>query len=86
LQNARYYDMTIPFAAGALYSTVGDLFLWDQALYGGRLLPVSLRDLFFKPNLENNGYGWVMLVPKPGTPYAGESIPMRGGAILASSL
>jgi CubicO group peptidase (beta-lactamase class C family) len=34
LQNARFYDMSIPFAAGALYSTVGDLLLWDQALYG----------------------------------------------------
>lgn len=31
LRNARYYDMSIPFAAGALYTTVGDLFLWDQA-------------------------------------------------------
>lgn len=80
-QNARYYDMTIPFAAGALYSTVGDLFLWDQALYGERLLPVKLRDLLFKRNLEDYGYGWVMLIPAPGTPYAGESIPMHGGAI-----
>lgn len=35
LKNARFYDMSIPFAAGALYSTVGDLFLWDQALYLG---------------------------------------------------
>lgn len=81
LQNARYYDMSIPFAAGALFSTVGDLFLWDRALYGERLLPAGLRDLLFKPNLENYGYGWVMLVPKPGAPYAGESIPMHGGAI-----
>ena len=81
LQNARYYDMSIPFAAGALYSTVEDLFLWDQALYGERLLPAGLRDLLFKPNLENYGYGWVMLTPETGSPYAGESIPMHGGAI-----
>jgi len=27
LENARFYDMSIPFAAGALYSTVGDLLL-----------------------------------------------------------
>lgn len=81
LQNARYYDMSIPFAAGALYSTVEDLYLWDQALYGERLLPASLRDLLFKPNLEDYGYGWVMLIPKSGSPYAGESIPMHGGAI-----
>jgi len=81
LRNARYYDMSIPYAAGALYSTVEDLFLWDQALYGERLLPASLRDLLFKPNLESYGYGWGLLVPKAGSPYAGESIPMHGGAI-----
>jgi CubicO group peptidase (beta-lactamase class C family) len=81
LRNARYYDMSIPFAAGALYSTVGDLCLWDQALYGDRLLPAPLRDLLFKPNLENYGFGWGILVPKAGSPYAGESIHMHGGAI-----
>lgn len=80
-RNARFYDMSIPFSAGALYSTVGDLLLWDQALYGDRLLPSELRDLMFKPNLENYGYGWAMLVPGVGSPYAGESIPMHGGAI-----
>jgi len=80
-RNARYYDMSIPFSAGALYSTVGDLFLWDQALYTERLLPVRLRDLLFTPNLNTYGYGWGILVPEPGAPYAGESIPMHGGAI-----
>jgi CubicO group peptidase (beta-lactamase class C family) len=81
LRNARYYDMSIPYAAGALYSTVEDLFLWDQALYGERLLPAKLRELLFKPNLESYGYGWALLVPEAGAPYAGESIPMHGGAI-----
>jgi CubicO group peptidase (beta-lactamase class C family) len=80
-QNARFYDMSIPFSAGGLYSTVGDLFMWDQALYTERLLPAKLRDLMFKPNLEDYGYGWVMLIPASGKPYAGESIPMHGGAI-----
>lgn len=81
LRNARFYDMSIPFAAGALYSTVGDLFLWDQALYGERLLPAHLRDLLFKPNLENYGYGWGILIPQEGSPNAGEPIAMHGGAI-----
>ena len=41
--------MQLPsLAAGALYSTVGDRLLWDQALYGERLLPARLRDLLFK--------------------------------------
>jgi CubicO group peptidase (beta-lactamase class C family) len=81
LENARFYNMSIPFAAGALYSTVGDLFLWDEALYGDRLLPANLRDLLFKPNLGNYGFGWGILIPKAGQPYAGETILMHGGAI-----
>ena len=81
LRNARFYDMSIPFAAGALYSTTGDLLLWDQALYTDRLLPANLRDLLFKPNLENYGFGWGIFVPQPGSPYAGETILMHGGAI-----
>ena len=81
LKNARFYDMSIPFAAGALYSTSRDLFLWDQALYTERLLPAHLRDLLFKPNLNSYGYGWGILVPEAGAPYAGEAIPMHGGAI-----
>ncbi len=81
LQNARFYDMSIPFAAGAVYSTVGDLFLWDEALYGDRLLPANLRELLFKPNLENYGFGWAVLIPQPGSPNAGETVLMHGGAI-----
>ncbi len=81
LRNARFYDMSIPFAAGALFSTVGDLALWDRALYTEKLLPAPLRDLLFKPNLESYGYGWAILVPKPGLPFAGEPIDMHGGAI-----
>jgi CubicO group peptidase (beta-lactamase class C family) len=81
LQNTRFYDMSIPFATGALYSTVSDLFLWDRALYGERLLPANLRGLLFKPNLENYGFGWGILIPEPGSPNAGETVLMRGCAI-----
>ena len=35
LTNCDYLDMSIPHAAGALYSTVEDLLKWDQALYSG---------------------------------------------------
>jgi len=74
--------MSIPFAAGALYSTVGDLLLWNQALYSESLLPAKLRDLLFKPNLENYGFGWGILIPKPGSHNAGETVLMHGGAIV----
>ena len=57
--NADYLDMSIPHAAGALYSTVEDLLLWDQALYTERLVPKSsLETMFmFSPFLANYGYG-----------------------------
>ncbi|MBF5042215.1 serine hydrolase [Aggregicoccus sp. 17bor-14] len=56
--NAPYLDMSIPYAAGSLYSTVGDLFLWDRALYGEKLLPAALKQKMFTPGLANYGYGW----------------------------
>jgi CubicO group peptidase (beta-lactamase class C family) len=57
-ENAAYLDMTIPYAAGSLYSTVEDLFLWDQALYGEKILSAASKELMFKPNLEGYGYGF----------------------------
>lgn len=57
-QNAPYLDMTIPFAAGALYSTVEDLFKWDRALYTDKLLPADLKTVMFTPFLNNYAFGW----------------------------
>lgn len=39
--NAGYIDMTIPFSAGALYSTTHDLLRWEQALFGGKVLSTA---------------------------------------------
>lgn len=57
-ENAPYLDMTIPHAAGAMYSTVEDFFLWDQALYTDKVLTANSKELMFTPYLENYGYGW----------------------------
>jgi CubicO group peptidase (beta-lactamase class C family) len=44
--NASYVNMTVPFAAGGLYSTTGDLLRWEQSLFGGKLLsPASLKEM-----------------------------------------
>jgi CubicO group peptidase (beta-lactamase class C family) len=60
-QNASYMDRSIPYAAGALYSTAGDLALWDQALYTDKLLsassslvksPIRIRTPFCSKPLE----------------------------------
>jgi CubicO group peptidase (beta-lactamase class C family) len=56
--NAPYLDMSIPYAAGSLYSTVEDLYLWDQALYTDRVLPAQTKQVMFKPHLSNYAYGW----------------------------
>ena len=61
--NSGYLDMSIPYAAGSLYSTVEDLYLWDQALYTNKLLPQKYLDMYFKPYISAFGnnhyaYGW----------------------------
>ena len=60
--NAPFIDMSIPYAAGSLYSTVEDLFLWDQALYSNQLLTPKSMDLFFGSHISTGrgfyGYGW----------------------------
>jgi len=70
--NADYIDMdSSPGAAGSIYSTVDDMFLWDRALYTDQLLDQKYRDLMFTPNRDvpevtaaggrphsNYGYGW----------------------------
>ncbi|CAN5732746.1 hypothetical protein BH20ACI3_BH20ACI3_22870 [soil metagenome] len=56
--NASYMDMTVPYAAGALYSTTGDLLRWDQALYTEKLVSQKALDEIFTPFKSNYGYGW----------------------------
>lgn len=61
--NSNYLDMSLPYAAGSLYSTAEDLYLWDQALYTNKLLPKKYMDMYFKPYIPAFGnahyaYGW----------------------------
>lgn len=58
---ARDIDMTIPFAAGSIYSTVNDMFKWDQSLYTKRILSDESRKKMFTPVLNNYGYGFGIL-------------------------
>ncbi|HSM96974.1 MAG TPA: serine hydrolase [Rhizomicrobium sp.] len=55
-----YISMTVPFAAGGLYSTVGDLLIWDQALYSGKLLSAASLKEMFTPYKSDYGFGWVI--------------------------
>jgi CubicO group peptidase (beta-lactamase class C family) len=81
VMNARYADMALPYAAGALYSTVEDLYKWDQALYTEKLVPNDLKQKLFTPNLENYGYGWAIRAIPADEPGGGQTMLAHGGSI-----
>jgi CubicO group peptidase (beta-lactamase class C family) len=55
--NSEYLDMTIPHAAGALYSTVEDLFAWNEALFSDKLLSAKSREVMMTVDKNNYAYG-----------------------------
>lgn len=84
-KNAGFMDMSVPYAAGSLYSTVEDLYLWDQALYADKLLPAKAKELLFKPHIKagaySYAYGWD--VGKITLPESKREVPFttHGGGI-----
>ncbi len=60
IRNAEYIDMSIPYSAGSLYSTVEDLYRWDRALYTDKVLAARWREKMFTPFLNNYAYGWIV--------------------------
>jgi CubicO group peptidase (beta-lactamase class C family) len=74
-----YLDRQRIFAAGALYSTVKDLYLWNQALSSSAFLSDDVRAQIFKPGMNNWACGWfVTKIPKE-MPGGGSTLAeMRG--------
>ncbi len=79
--NAPYLDMSLPYAAGALYSTVEDLFLWDQALYTDKLLRADLKEKLFTPGMSSYGYGWRITQLPQDEPGGGGTLIEHSGGI-----
>jgi tetratricopeptide (TPR) repeat protein len=83
--NANFIDMSVPYAAGSLYSTVEDLYLWDQALYGNQLLRKENMDLLFAKHISPGGnyyygYGWgIAKIPLGNTKEQKETVGHGGG-------
>ena len=68
-QPALNWDMSWAAGAGAMYSTVEDLYKWNEALFAGKILSEKNRHLAFTPVTLNNGqkaptmsygYGWAI--------------------------
>jgi CubicO group peptidase (beta-lactamase class C family) len=55
--NAGYVDMSIPFSAGALYSTTEDLLRWEQALMGGKVLSRASLQKMTTPFKSDYAFG-----------------------------
>ncbi|HYM95098.1 MAG TPA: serine hydrolase [Chitinophagaceae bacterium] len=58
--NAEFISMKWPFSAGSIYSTPGDLYKWDRALYGNAILSDASKKKMFTPNLSHYGYGIII--------------------------
>jgi CubicO group peptidase (beta-lactamase class C family) len=57
---ADYIDMSVAFAAGALYSTVDDLFRWDQALFNRNFASgESVQQMFSSQVTACDGQGTI---------------------------
>lgn len=56
--HADYFDMSLAYAAGALYSTAEDLLKWDRALAEGTVLAKRTLDSLFTPDSSGYHAGW----------------------------
>jgi len=55
--NAEYISMDIPYAAGSLLSTTGDLYQWERELMSGKVISPASVQAMTTPNLGKYGYG-----------------------------
>ena len=58
LRKPEYVAATLASGAGGLYSTVGDLYLWDRSLYTDAVLSEEAREQMFTPSVGPYGFGW----------------------------
>ena len=54
---ARSESMSIPWAAGSMYSTTGDLLKWEQGLFGGKVLSADSLKAMTTPGKGDYGLG-----------------------------
>ena len=72
LENALW---VYPNSGGGLYSTVDDLYRFDQALRAGKLLSTAMTEAALTPFKANYGLGWFVFKTPTGR------LAMHGGGI-----
>ncbi len=55
---APIVDSTVSFSAGAMYSTIGDLYLWHEGLENNIVLSKTQQEAAYTPVKNDYGYGW----------------------------
>jgi CubicO group peptidase (beta-lactamase class C family) len=55
--NSAYLSMTLPHAAGSLYSTVDDLLIWEEAFFSDKVVSAASRAAMTKDYGDRYGYG-----------------------------
>jgi D-alanyl-D-alanine carboxypeptidase len=79
--NSAFLSMNLPYAAGSLCSTVGDLVAWSTRLHSGRIVsPASFREMTTPMKLASGrpmNYGFGLTVDTMGT----HRVVSHGGGI-----
>ena len=71
---AQRWDSTVTYAAGGIFSTVGDLYKWIKAIANKEILSADSWEAALSPHLEHYGYGWFI-----DSLYGKKSISHGGG-------
>ena len=73
--NTGFIHMTIPHAAGALYSTTEDLLRWEQGLYAGKVVTPASLEKMTTPFKNDYAFGVNVRMEK------GRKLVQHGGGI-----
>jgi D-alanyl-D-alanine carboxypeptidase len=60
IENAAYLAMSLPYAAGSIYSSVDDLLAWQRALAAAKPIGRASRDLMFANHGHGYGFAWAI--------------------------
>lgn len=55
--SAWRWDSTVSYAAGAIWSTTGDMYKWAQAIANKKILSIESWKALLSPHLDKYGYG-----------------------------